>query len=339
MKPLPDINLSFEGLSKLLQGPIQAQLLFTGIKLKVFNYLSIPVSAESVAQDMGAHQGNMRLFLDGLTSMELILKKNGLYQNTPVAQTFLVEESQTYLGQMLFSIAGIQHAKLNDLPKMIMEGPPPPSSEADMRREDRWARATAYLANYQRAGIAQEMTKIISDLPEFPGFRKMLDLGGGPGLIGIAIVAAHPSMKGVIFDLPAVVKAAESFIREYEMEDRIKILAGNYNHDSIGEGYDLIWASLNLYFARENINRFMKKIYNALSPGGVFISYHEGLTHERTKPERHVIGRISLALMDQDMSFDQGFIANAMLDVGFKSVHSRTLNTPNGPIDLDICRK
>jgi ribosomal protein RSM22 (predicted rRNA methylase) len=71
----------------------------------------------------------------------------------------------------------------------------------------------------------------------------MLDLGGGPGLVGIALVAAHPEMKGVIFDKPAIVKVAETFIKEYEMEDRMEVLGGDYSRDPIGKEYDLIWAS------------------------------------------------------------------------------------------------
>ena len=111
----------------------------------------------------------------------------------------------------------------------------------------------------------------------------MLGLGGGPGLVGIAIVTSHPSMKGIIFDRPAIIKVAETFIKEYEMEERMDVLAGDYNCDSIGEGYDLIWASNALNFARHDLDSLMKKIYDALNPGGVFISFCEGLTHERTK--------------------------------------------------------
>ncbi len=48
---------------------------------------------------------------------------------------------------------------------------------------------------------------------------------------------------------------------------------------------------------------------------------------------------LPMALMGQDMGFDQGFIADSMLRVGFKSVRSRTIDTPMGPMDLDIGRK
>ena len=338
MKKLPKLDMSFEDLYRMLIGPIKSKLLLTGIEMKIFNHMSEPRSADAVAEAIGAHPVNARLFLDGLAASELVLKKKGLYQNTPVTQIFLVERTPAYLGQMFAFWNEMWNPALNDLSRLVREGPPTSSQETDMGSEEICVQA-AFLANYELAGIAQQMAKIVSGLPEFPLFRRMLDLGGGPGVIGIAIVASHPSMKGVIFDKPAVVKVAENFIKEYEMEDRIKVLGGDFNHDSIGEGYDLIWASGTLYFAKKDIDSILKKIYDALNPKGLFISLHEGLIFERTKPDIMALSWMPTALMGQDMGFDQGFIADSMLHAGFKSVRSRTLETPIGPMDIDIARK
>jgi len=338
MKKLPEVNESFEELYRTLLGPIQSKLLLTGIELGVFNHLSEPRSAEALAEAIKSHPENTRLFLDGLAASDLVVKKDGLYQNTPVAQAFLVEGSEIYQGQSLTLNAQTFFA-LNDLPKLVKDGPPPLSPEVDMSSEQMWAHWVASMANCERAGIAQQAAEIVSGLPEFSSFKKMLDLGGGPGLIGIAIVASHPSMKGVIFDKPVMVKAAETYIKEYGMESRVEVLGGDYNHDSIGEGYDLIWARSVLNFNRDDMDPIIKKIHDALNPGGVFISNQDGLTHERIKPDGQVLSWMSMALMGQDIGLDQGFIADSMLRVGFKSVCSRTLDTPLGPMDLDIGRK
>ena len=87
------------------------------------------------------------------------------------------------------------------------------------------------------------------------------------------------------------------------------------------------------------MDSMIAKIYDALSPGGVFISCAEGLTHERTKPDNHVLSMISLSLMSKDMCFDQGEIADSMLRIGFRSIRSRMLETDWGPMDLDVGRK
>ena len=339
MKKLPEVNLSFKDLYRMLIGPIKSKLMLTAVELNVFNHLSAPNSVDSVAKAIGSHYENTRLFLDGLAAIDLVVKKDDLYQNTVVTQTFLVEGAPIYLGQLFTSWVQMWDPALKDLPRLVKEGPPPPSPEAEIGAEDMWAQYATSVANVEMAGIAQRMAKIVANLPEFPLLGKMLDLGGGPGIIGIAIVTAHPNMKGVIFDRPAVAEVAESFIKEYKMENRIEVLSGDFKHDSIGDGYDLIWASSVLNFVKDNIDSFMKKIFDALNPGGVFISCHDGLTRERTKPEIMVLSWLSVALMGTDMGLDQGFIADFMLRAGFKSVRSRTLDTPIGPMDLDIARK
>ena len=338
MKQLPEVNASFADIYGMLIAPIRSKLLLTGIELKVFNQLSEHKTAETVAAAIGSHPKSTRLFLDGLAACDLVTKKDGTYRNTLVAQEFLVEGSQTFMGPML-TITAQTFFVLDDLPKLVREGPPPPTPETDMADGERWAQYAAAMANAERAGIARQAPEIISGLPEFPTLTKMLDLGGGPGLIGIAIVAAHPNMSGTIFDKPAMVGVAETAIKEYGLEDRMGVMGGDFIHDPIGEGYDLIWASSSLSLARDEMDSLTAKIYDSLSPGGVFVVLHEGLTHERTKPDAMVLSMTPMALMGQDMRFDQGEIADSMLRVGFRSVRSRTLDTDWGPMDLDVGRK
>jgi predicted DNA-binding protein len=338
MKKLPEVNASFADLYGILIAPIRTKLLLTGIELKVFNHLSEPKTADIVAEAIESHPENMRHFLDGLAANDLIRKKNGLYQNTAVTQEFLVEGSPTYLGEFLARQIEWHKPVLDDLATLVTEGPPQ-AQEMDTESEEVWGKMAALMANYERSGVAQQIVSIVSELPEFPTFTKMLDLGGGPGLLGIVIVTAHPHIRGVIFDRPAVAGVAEGFIEEYEVADRMTVMGGDYVNDPLGEGYDLILASATLNFVKDDLESFCGKVYDALNPGGLFITLSDGLTDERTKPELMVTGWLSMALTGQDKGFDQGVIADSMLSVGFRSVRSRTLAMPMGPMDLDIGRK
>jgi predicted O-methyltransferase YrrM len=218
---------------------------------------------------------------------------------------------------------------------MVRDGQSPPVTFSDPSLKER---ETEIYANLQRAGRAQQVAAMISKLPEFPRMRKMLDLGGGAGLICLAIVAAHPTMTGVIFDRPKVVEVARQFIREYDLEDRVTVIGGDYSKDSIGDGYDLVWASFALNFFRGNLDPIIRKIHAALAPGGVYVSLAEGLTDERTKPTM-MINSMLLGL--SDLMFDEGEIAQAMLGVGFRSVHSHVAegSEPYGTAVVDIARK
>ena len=217
MKELPEVNANFADLYGMLVASIRSKLLLTGIELKVFNQLNEPKSAEAVAGAIGTHPVNTRLFLDGLAANNLVIKNKGLYQNTSVTQTTLMEGSPTFIGEMFTLMSQMQ--------------------------------------------------------------------------------------------------------------------------DAIDEEYDLIWASATLNFARHDLDTPVRKIYDALNPGGVFVSFSDGLSSERTKPENYVLSTLPSALMGQDMGIDQGVIADSMLRAGFKSVRSRTIDTPMMPMDLDIGRK
>ena len=337
MKKLPEVKAGYGDLYGMLIAPIRSKLLLTGIELKVFNELSEPKSANAVAEAMGTHPRNTKVFLDGLAAIDLLEKKNGLYTNSPVAQAFLVEGGPTFLGR-IFTFMQPDARVLENLTKLVREGPPP-QPETPPFSEEALAKGVVMMADIERAGYAQEAVEIVLKLPEFPSFRKMLDLGGGPGLTGMAIADAHPSMKAINFDLPPVVQEAKAYVKEYGMEDRIEVLGGDFNRDSIGEGYDLVWACGVLQFATD-IDSVVKKVYDALNPSGVFVSlFPFAQTHEQTKPESIVLSLLSMALMGQEAGVDQGHVADSMLRAGFKSVRSRTLDTFMGPMDLDIARK
>jgi SAM-dependent methyltransferase len=338
---LPQVDLSFIELYQLVIAPIKSRLMLTGIELEVFDLLSEARSAEYVAKILGTHTENTRIFLDGLASFDLLKKRDGLYVNSVVAETFLVGGSPTFVGDFLTEQWRYVEPVLEDLLGLIVRGPPERGSvpEAEAESEEGRNLWAAAVAGYERSGIAQMVAEFIGELPEFPSFRKMLDLGGGPGLIGMAVVAAHPAMRGVVFDLPPVAKAAEKFVFDYGMEGRMEVVAGDFCFEPIGEKYDLIFASASLYSCKQDLDSVIEKVRDALNPGGVFASLHEGLTCEKTKPEAMKLGWLPSELLGKNLAFEQGEIRASMRRAGFVSISTRTLDSSVGPLDLDVGRK
>ncbi len=336
MKNLPEVTLSLAPLTHLLHTGIRHKLLLTAIELRVFSFLTRPTSAEALAREIKTHPENTRALLDALTANDLLDKKGGLYRNTPLADAFLVDGEPTYLGDVLADTAEWMQPALENMTALVKDGPPlsgsPPHSIP-------WVKEAEFRANQQRAGVAQHAASMVSRLPEFPHMKKMLDLGAGAGLIGLGIVAAHPTMNGVLFDQPEIVELAQRYIREYEMEDRVTTIGGDYMTDSIGEGYDLIWTSYTM--TRENLDPLICKIHAALNPGGVYVSLAEGLSHERTKPAMFINEMLGVILTSHGNMLDEGEVAEAMLRAGFRSVHSRPADEPqpHGPAVIDIARK
>jgi hypothetical protein len=63
------------------------------------------------------------------------------------------------------------------------------------------------------------------------------------------------------------------------------------------------------------------------------------MPHERTKPDTMVGHLADQLTTGVDFSLDQGAVAKSALRCGFRRVRSRTIETPMGPMDMDIARK
>jgi hypothetical protein len=63
---------------------------------------------------------------------------------------------------------------------------------------------------------------------DFSGFTNVIDVGGATGDLLAGILAHHPGPRGVLFDLPHVVRDAPVLLKERGVEERVSIQAGNF---------------------------------------------------------------------------------------------------------------
>lgn len=278
--------------------------------------------------------------MDALAAMELLEKNKGFYKNTALSSKYLIKGRDLFIGDhlLLHDIStGFENI---DIVKLVKEGPNSDyGNKKGLEVGEIFGDYAEMIKRGQKGGRTSEIVDIVTSLPEFDGFKKMLDLGGGPGLIGMAIVKAHPIMRGVIFDIPDVGKITEESIKEYDLEDRVEVLTGDYITDSIGGEYDFIMAVGTLNFAKDDLDSVVKKIYDALNPEGVFMCISEGLTNETIRPKDMVIEWLPSYLKGFDFSLKQGEVSDAALRNGFRSVYKQTLRLLIGEVDIDIARK
>ena len=56
----------------------------------------------------------------------------------------------------------------------------------------------------------------------------MIDVGGGHGTLLAALLTAHPSITGVLFDQPAVVENAERVFADAGVSSRATVVGGDF---------------------------------------------------------------------------------------------------------------
>ncbi len=340
-KELPKLEFNPESLFMLQYDALKWEIIKTAIELKIFDCTTKPVTATSVSEKLCLHLENTTYLLNALVALSYLQKERELYQNSAKTECFLTAGKDTSLGDALLFMASWTQPLLNGgLKEVVSNGPPP---QEDIANPELWEMGARLSVNHSRCGRAQGIARYVSMLPEFSSFETMLDLGAGPGIIGIAITAAHPSLQAVVFDQPAVAKVASEIVTEYGMEDRVAVMGGDYMNDDFGTEYDFIMANFTLNFFRDNLGGIMDKVFAALKPGGIFMVTSDGMNHERTAPAASVISWLSTTLMGNDISIETGQIARAMLDAGFASTEMKTITdieaTAHGPVEMTIGRK
>jgi hypothetical protein len=63
---------------------------------------------------------------------------------------------------------------------------------------------------------------------DFSQVGSVADIAGGYGHLLSAILAANPGLKGVLFDLPAVLDGAPGMLESYGVKDRVKLVEGDF---------------------------------------------------------------------------------------------------------------
>ena len=78
------------------------------------------------------------------------------------------------------------------------------------------------------AGFTIRIATAVAEAYDFSPFHRIVDIGGGNGLLLAGILTAYPALAGIIFDLPHVAARAEEQIRELDLADRCEIVGGDF---------------------------------------------------------------------------------------------------------------
>jgi hypothetical protein len=87
------------------------------------------------------------------------------------------------------------------------------------------------------AHLTTSVNEAILPSYDFSSFSKIVDVAGGQGSLLVGILNAHPTMQGVLYDLPHVIEKARRRISEDGLADRCELIAGDI-FQSVPEGSD-----------------------------------------------------------------------------------------------------
>jgi O-methyltransferase domain len=143
---------------------------------------------------------------------------------------------------------------------------------------------------------------------QFGGFSSAVDVGGGHGSFLAAILEGNPRAKGILFDLPSVIRDAAKGEFVARLGDRIRLAGGDF-FEAVPPGGDLYLLKFVLHdWSEEDAFRILSNIRKAIAPPGR-LTVVEMVLPGRNEPH---VG----ALMDLNMMVMTGGIERSAAEYG-----------------------
>ena len=252
-------------LNQIARGYQHAQILFAGLRAGIFEHLETPCTPEEAAQRIGWSPRGTRMLLDGLVAIDLVLNRAGLYQNTPIASACLIPGSPADQTHILIHSAN-SYEVWGRLDAALCAGHAY-NRERHNRPPEELRAFILGMADLTRHA-APEVLKAVDLSP----YRKLLDVGTGPGAFSIAFLNAHPRLRATLFDLPPVIAIAREQVASAGLLERVEFTAGDITTDAFSTGHDVVFVSNIIHsFNSENNRALVRKCYGALQSGGLLI--------------------------------------------------------------------
>ncbi|MCT4688467.1 methyltransferase [Vallitalea sp.] len=295
----------------------ETQLFFAALKLDIFSYLDDEILIEEIANQSKYDIRNLKLTLNALASIKLIEKHQNKYVNTEEGKIYLSKLSKYYIGDAI--LFRNEMMSLDNIENRVRYGPDKAIAQHnqgqkvyDFTKLAKVCIPEIYL--WRIEPLINLMNKIYQDTKP----SKILDLGGGSGAMGIELCKAFPSSKGVIFEEPNVSLVAEDLVSKNNLSSRITVQKGDFIKDDIGNGYDIIIASGIIDFAKDHLQDFVKKLYDALNKNGIIYLITHGFSEDYLEPSETILGWLSSHLDGLDLLLPDKVIQDAMTSNGFK---------------------
>ncbi|TDS83540.1 class I SAM-dependent methyltransferase [Comamonas sp. JUb58] len=269
-----------QALWRLTAIPLQSQALAQALAHQLFAHLAQPASASTVAERLGLHPGACAIWLELLWSMDLLSRQQAsdaadgsageaLFCSSALAQRYFLEAAPDYCGQAWQYRQQALSGLAAQWPQWLAQGQvamtAPPGS---------WAQAArVQIAQEQRAITVPAIQHLLAQLGPLPATGRLLDLGGGPGHIGIALAQQLPQWQGMVCDEPATAAVAAENIAQAGLAARMGAQGCDVQQQDYGQGYDLIWCSSVLHFLPDPAQA-VRGMWEALNAGGLLLLAH-----------------------------------------------------------------
>ncbi len=276
-----------EDVLDLLNGATGAASLGAAFELGLFPLLAErPLDAAAVADALDLPARRCAYWLQVLSDTGLIVRDGDAYAPSATARAAILDRYRPDTWALLAEEARERMPALVDLalnlgvPGSVRDrlNLPPRDYMAQMAADPvRARRFTLMLYDLHRA-LAAELAASI----DLDGASRLMDLGGGSGVVSLALVERHPGLSATVVDIANVCETGRGLAAERGLAERVTYHAADFLADPLPTCFDVVLAcDVNVYSTG-----LFAKVAAALVEGGRFLIIDEFAPDDAAPPNR-----------------------------------------------------
>ena len=229
------------------------------------------LSLEDISKKLGILKDRCHYWLELLVELGLLKRQNREYLLTSLSRSTIIESYSPESWSFIAQAAREQYITGNNLtshishPKSVLTAQGEKSLDwfERMQKDPEYTRRFTYTL-YE---IHYSSGEILAQSLNMKGMKRMMDLGGGSGVMSLALLKQNPDLNAVVIDIPDVCEIGREIASISSVADRIEYYAADYDHDDLPTGFDMI---LNCDAGGFD-QKLLHKLFKALNEGGLLI--------------------------------------------------------------------
>jgi 16S rRNA G1207 methylase RsmC len=148
--------------------------------------------------------------------------------------------------------------------------------------------------------LHQPLAEVLARELDLDSAESLLDIGGGSGVVSCALAKQNPAMMLTVADTALVCKAGKKILEDAGVDmDRITFIPTDFMQDELPSGFDAVLeCDVNIYD-----RQLLKKIYQALNPGGKYIIIDQIAPAKTTPHPARTIWALQAALTNPEHEY------------------------------------
>lgn len=173
--------------------------------------------------------------------------------------------------------------------------------------------------------LHQRLASDLAEIIDLFGVRRLLDVGGGSGVVSMALLRKDPSLTATVVDQDNVCIAGREIAEENGLAHRISYQPADLMTDDFPAGFDMVLkCDVGLYSVG-----LLRRMWASLNPGGVLVVAENLSPEENLAPEARIAWTFIDSLEDPDFTVPTiGQLQEQLTEAGFEPLPGvHTLST------------